>query len=1066
MKKTVALILTAVLLIMTVIIPVNSVSAAEPEYLKHYTFSFAQEDLYSYAPTVKGQESSTEVTVNSLGGGEAKIQPFFPYVNYANNWTGNSVQYAQYGEDNADSLQFTNSNQLVVVPIMENGQPFELAPGHTYTVCISYSHTCSNAASDNWYANKGFIVGGGVLAGTEMKTEYRGNYSALTAFGSNSYVSRPYAVVVDTLRTDTSSATKKAFTFTTPAAQGDGYTYDAQKNAYTTTATGIAGDAAAQNELTLYNYLFMSVDRNAVSTFNITYLEVIRDDYVPPVEEVDWDEVTYDYYNFDMSKQNAYTDLTTGNKLEAGISYTTAPISIDAGYGRLSRNVYPVSSAMTPLAIQNNWGTQVYTNKNSIMYEGEEVPTAKYWTGTNPATYMPLTDEGKPLELAPGHTYTVKLVYELTALSSTGNNPQLQVNVGAASTGEIKNTMVNGTYVNALCYKSEILAWHTSSGASKAGQIITGTVNIKTPDVDDANYNYDHNTYTLKYDGVDYTLYNYLYFFFNSWQGPTVNFISIEVTRDDYVPQIDPVDWDTALKSHYNFNFSSEYVGYMADKQDEYSYNRLDDNYTWTESPVVIDSGFGRGERNIYPAWSSASKEPWGPQIHSWPETITYNDEATQTMAVKQENPGAFIPLQKNGKPFEFAPGHSYTVKIVLQKNKFDGNSATELKVNAGYPTGSWVKGVNIDSEKLVDITAVKGSEGEILTGEATITIPAADSENYNEVYNTFKVTVDNVDYTLYNYLYIESAGYTKAQINLISLEVIRDDYVPTDYTDTYLVSDCLENNSTYKIDFEYQIKGEISKKCGIAFKYAKDDGNFVTYVEGKNKALYTIPEGKEQNNWYTATVLLTTDMYALVEDSIGYDDTITAVSKLLYLYVIDEDDAINLEIKNITANKLVDSVGNDLINVMGASRLTDEAEAVAGSQALRYMFTYDTKTGSEISIDGTDYTIKERGFIYANGNLYAKGGTYKGDMNITNAKNGDFLTYGKTQGFDSYWDSKAIDGTDYHSLVFSTYITDFKAYDTKECMIKAYLIVEVEGQLFTIYSDSINRSVAYLKGV
>ena len=44
--------------------------------------------------------------------------------------------------------------------------------------------------------------------------------------------------------------------------------------------------------------------------------------------------------------------------------------------------------------------------------------------------------------------------------------------------------------------------------------------------------------------------------------------------------------------------------------------------------------------------------------------------------------------------------------------------------------------------------------------------------------------------------------------------------------------------------------------------------------------------------------------------------------------------------------------------------------------------------------------------------------------------------------------------------------VTDFKAYDTKECMIKAYLIVEVEGQLFTIYSDSINRSVAYLKGV
>ncbi len=1314
MKKTIALMLSVIMLVSALVLPVNMVSAAEPDYLDYYSFSFAQDDIYSYVHPVKGQEGSSQLSVNPLGGGSSvAIQPFYPYVNYANNWGGNSIGYKSV--DGVDTMEIVTGNQVVIVPVKEDGQPLELAPGHTYTVTISYTlkdvHS-SGAIGDSWYAQKAFLVGGGVLAGTQMNIDYRGTYSSITAFGDGSYLSRPYCAVIDDLKAITSGGTK-TLTFTTPAANGDGYTYNAQQNAYEVQVKGSA-NSSETFDATLYNYFFLALDRNDPTIINISKLEVVRDDYVPPVEDVDWDEVledkyvfdftneayyadralksgqtlydgtlpwhigaiafdakygrgtrsvypnyslvsTYDwgpqiwskpgkveyqgktystlnvyrqhegyfvplkedgtplelapghkytlkykyyvnyvaegktpylaadiglsstgvieynyeglnnkvaysdnrfgwlngnvgtiqegtltistenqlsdanyskgtntynltvgnnnytlynylyfaitsgnagidfislevtrddyrepiqevnwdeespdYYNFDLSKQGNYTDITTGNKLDTSLSYTTVPLTVDAGYGRGERKIFPVYSSMTAASLQHNWGTQIYTNKNTINVDGKDVATAKFWTGTNPAYYMPLKDDGTPLELAPGHTYTVNVSFRLDALSKESDNPQLQVNVGAVSTGAVKNAFISDThrvYSNKLCYSTQTLA---SYNASSVGQIIEGSVQIRTPEVSDKNYDSLNNTYKLTYEDTEYTLYNYLYFYFNSWQGPTIDFISIEVVRDDYVPEMEPVDWDEALDDHYKFDFSPEYVGYMTDKQDEGNYDRLDNSKTWTASPVKFDSGYGRGNRNVYASWSYSSTNPWGPQIFSWPENISYNGIFTDTMAIYNENPGIFVPLTEEGKPFELAPGHSYEVKIVVQKNNFNGTGDygdNNLKAVAGtMSSGAPLKNVWLDADKLVNLSVVKGSEGEILEGTATITVPGADSESYDEIFNTYTITVDGTEYVINNYFAIEYSGYAKAHLNIISLEITRDDYVRVDYTDTYLVSDSVENNSTYKIDFEYKIKGNLSKGSGLSFKYTKNDGNFVTYVEGKNKVIYKFSADKELDIWHTGTVLLTTDMYALVEDSIGYDDELIAVSNVLYAFIKDEDDAANIEIKNFNVKKLTDKADNDLINVMGASCLTDAAEQAAGCQALRYMFTYDTKTGAEICIDGTDYTVKERGFIYANGNLYAKGGVYKGDVNLTNAKAGKFLTNGVNTNLDKCWDYSEIQGTDYYSLVFSTYATDFELEDSKELLVKAYLVVEIDGQEFTIYSDAINRSVEYLK--
>ena len=174
----------------------------------------------------------------------------------------------------------------------------------------------------------------------------------------------------------------------------------------------------------------------------------------------------------------------------------------------------------------------------------------------------------------------------------------------------------------------------------------------------------------------------------------------------------------------------------------------------------------------------------------------------------------------------------------------------------------------------------------------------------------------------------------------------------------------------------------------------------------------------------------------------------------------------VSVAIKNISICEVKDSAGNDLISVVGAQCLTNEAEQIADSQALRYSFAYDSKTGNEIFISGTEYTVKERGFIYVNGNNYAKGGIYKSDFNLNNAKNGKYKFNAKTNNLDVCWKYSAINNTDLFSLSFSTYVKDFDVDDTKELMVKAYVVIEIDGQRFTVYSDSINRSVAYLKSL
>lgn len=1121
MKKYFALFLSMVMMLTALIVPIN-ISAQtinwSDELGDKYVFDFTNE-LYRGDKVSKasgGHQFDTSLPWNygavtfdaGYDRGVRSVYPVLGTFTLTQDWGPQG--YSQPGSvtlangSTVNTLSVHPLHNGYFVPLTEEGTPFELAPDHEYTVKYSYYVNIGSASNQMLEACVGLA--------SHCAVDYSSNKNKICDSDTR----------IGWLYSENKQIKSGEFKINSISASAEGY--DAATNTRTITVDG------AQYELGNYLYFYFSgnVQNNAV-VLDMISLEITRDDfstkgtveyydadgttllhsedvlignfspsYIPTAPEGkffsgwytdkeltnkantvilteaglklyakwgsadSWDDGLDTYYAFDFSNVGYYTDQLS--KANGGIQLdSTKPwettVTYDAGFGRGNRTLYPVYTHVSG----NNWGPQSWSQPGSVVDNGENVTTWQlnsYHSANN--MFVPLKADGTPFELANGHKYTVNVKYCVDSIVE--GSPVMDYCAGLYMDGAPKYDYTKQN--NPLKVAGDRFAWLTAT----VGQVTEISLTLDLTNVTNAAYDVQSNSYVLNYSGENYTLYNYFYFAITAGKA-VVDIISLDITRDDYVPDIDPVDWNEALEDHYVFDFDPEYVDYMTDIQDHDSYDRLDNSKIWTAAPISVDSGFGRGNRSIYAAWGPTTPNRWGPQIWSWPETINYEGKFTNTMAVDQVNPGAIVPLKKDGTPLELAPGHTYTVDIVFQKNEFDsdagnyGNNA--LRANVGYSaTSGWAQEVHLDSQKLADISITSGSEGEIIKASAQITVPAADSEGYNEIYNSFVTQIGDTEYTLNNYFYLVYDGYAKARLNIIALEVTRDDYVYVEYTDTYLISDNIENNSTYKIDFEYKIKGELSDNCGFAFKYAKEDGNFVTYVEGKDKILYTIPQGKSLNEWHTATVLLTTDVYALVDNSVGYNDTLTAVNKLLYCYIDGEDNAINLELKNFSVKKLLDSAGNDFINVMGAACLTDGAEEAAGCQALRYMFTYDTKTGAEINIDGTDYAVRERGFIYANGNLYAKDGVYKGDINVTNAKAGKFLTNCMTDGFDNCWAYSEIEGTDYYSLVFSTYATDFLSEDTKELLVKAYVVVEVDGQEFTVYSDAINRSVDYIKKV
>jgi len=264
MKRTLSVFFATFFLVSALIVPVDLVSATTDVYANNYTYSFKEEDVYSYSPLIKGSEDSGTLTFTPASNvGTASVVPLYGSTNYINKWGGISASYESINVDgkNYDSVNVTSGNDVVFVPVTSEGKPFELAPGHTYTVTVAYAHT-GNTTNDNWYAQRGFFVSGGLYMPDDNANKYARRFAKVDAFGGTP-ASMPFGQKVDDLSNiDSTGIIEKTVTFTTPAATGVGYTYNADKNAYTTEVEYVSasGGGIVGEKITLdfYNYLYFS----------------------------------------------------------------------------------------------------------------------------------------------------------------------------------------------------------------------------------------------------------------------------------------------------------------------------------------------------------------------------------------------------------------------------------------------------------------------------------------------------------------------------------------------------------------------------------------------------------------------------------------------------------------------------------------------------------------------------------------------------------------------------------------------------------------------------------------
>lgn len=255
-----------------------------------------------------------------------------------------------------------------------------------------------------------------------------------------------------------------------------------------------------------------------------------------------------------------------------------------------------------------------------------------------------------------------------------------------------------------------------------------------------------------------------------------------------------------------------------------------------------------------------------------------------------------------------------------------------------------------------------------------------------------------------------------------------------------------LENNTSYKICFKYKTEsnGAVIKfatademNIGINTTAYNDEGNFVkTNADGL---------------WKEATVYLTTAFtYTVPKDNNinSVENKNAEYGDMLYMYFEHSENA----------QICIDDISVTEVNVIyqnGYSVLTEQASEIAGSQAMRFYFSYPTQNVISISIDGQMYNVVERGIVFKNARNTATGQIVENKVIVKpillEYKNDKGFTYvSKTNGFNQYWDYD----NKTERVVFSAYVKDFNLEDTRMVGARGYIKVKDEqGNIYTFYS-------------
>ncbi len=255
-------------------------------------------------------------------------------------------------------------------------------------------------------------------------------------------------------------------------------------------------------------------------------------------------------------------------------------------------------------------------------------------------------------------------------------------------------------------------------------------------------------------------------------------------------------------------------------------------------------------------------------------------------------------------------------------------------------------------------------------------------------------------------------------------------------------VAENVEDNNAYKVSLT--MNADVAANVGF-FTADADNAASVGYVEGANATIISVEAGAT-----AAEAFVTVDKKGSTADAVGSD---------LYMYVIDGDVSA-LNISEASAVLLTDVTGEKpLLTQAGISMLEGVAEN--NNQALRYYFNYDSINGNDIIIDGEVYTVKSRGFLVTNGTANANAqitrsaanGTTVKDINVTKLAN--------------CWNAVANnDALNSSELTYSIYVTGFKPVNgtynnTSRLYVKGYVVVEVNGVEYTLYSEELNMTVS-----
>lgn len=304
-------------------------------------------------------------------------------------------------------------------------------------------------------------------------------------------------------------------------------------------------------------------------------------------------------------------------------------------------------------------------------------------------------------------------------------------------------------------------------------------------------------------------------------------------------------------------------------------------------------------------------------------------------------------------------------------------------------------------------------------------------------------------------------------------LDIMKTVYGTESWAMYRLPIDPITDGSTYKITMTYKVNN-VSEEKPLRLQFtlgqfsnASSMSNDVGYYL-EDEFRFTTDTGEE---YKTSTFFLTPEFCATVTENGLADDNFTAYANYLYIHFYHDVDDITFSTgrpEAVFSQFDVEKLG-EVVVADGVSCLNDDAAAQARSQAMRVYFSYKTTNGTHIEIDGVEYEILERGFVYKNGKAsgYTKnkgseenpdyryvGGMTKGKGLIESKVNANFH---KCWAYDE----------ETNMLTFSNYIKDIPAsMESSKLIVRGYVTFQdAEGNVMTVYSDLVNRSVAGIKG-